>query len=243
MSAPRVDTSVYQRVLGARFDDLDPALQRYFGPIPRGMAGVGEGVYEVAGSRRRWLRGPLALLARRRILFPEYEQDVPLGVVNTSNADGTLSARRTFAFAGVERQMEDTMRVVGGTLVDRLGVGRELEVELALVVHDGGLTMTSRRLALRVLGLRVPLPHFATVVVCERSDGLSQRVDVRISVPVVGEVFRYAGTFSYRHVAIADLGATPPATTDAATREGRGIRSSRDRGQRDAVSPTPRSAS
>jgi hypothetical protein len=50
-------------------------------------------------------------------------------------------------------------------------------------------------------GWRLPLPRFARVVVTERPDprgDSGQRVDVRIRVPLLGEVFRYAGTFTYR---------------------------------------------
>lgn len=42
--------SVYQAVLGARFTELDPRLRAYFGPIPAGTVGTGEGTFEVAGA-------------------------------------------------------------------------------------------------------------------------------------------------------------------------------------------------
>ncbi|WP_259457179.1 hypothetical protein [Microbacterium sp. AG790] len=37
--------SVYQAVLGARFTELDPRLRAYFGPIPAGTVGTGEGTF------------------------------------------------------------------------------------------------------------------------------------------------------------------------------------------------------
>lgn len=192
--------SVYERVLGADFALLAPRLQRYFGAIPSGNVGVGTGVYEVAGSRARWLRPALALMAARHTLFPELEHDVPFAITNTPRRDGSLSATRIFHFTGRDRVMEDTMSVVDGRLVDRLGKRRGLEVALDLWVHSGGLRMRSRGLAVRFAGIRLPVPRLATVHLEERihpTDPTRQHVDVRITAPVVGEIFRYVGAFTY----------------------------------------------
>ena len=192
--------SVYQRALGADFARLEPRLQRYFGAIPSGSVGVGAGVYQVAGSRARWLRPALALMAARHTLFPELEDHVPFAITNTPGEDGSLSATRIFHLTGRDRLMEDTMRVVSGRVIDRLGKRRGLEVVLELWVHSGGLRMRSRGLALRFAGLRLPLPRLATVHLDERidpSDPARQRVDVRITAPLVGEIFRYVGDFTY----------------------------------------------
>jgi hypothetical protein len=193
-------TSVYRRVLGARFAELDPLLQRYFGEIPPGSVGVGRGTYDVAGSRIRVLRPVFAWFAWRRILFPEYARDVPFTVRNAPAASGTLIARREFSFPPRVRVMEDAMAVVGGTIVDRLGRRGGLEVELHPEVRDGGLRMTSGRLHLHLGRLRIPVPRIAEVTLDERRDPAAidhQRVDVRITAPWIGEVFRYAGSFTY----------------------------------------------
>lgn len=200
MSAAATESSVFQRVLGERFDDLDPRLQRYFGSIPSGSTGFGRGVYDVAGSRVRVLRPVLAWMAWRRILFPEFAREVPFTVENTPGIDGTLCARRTFAFPARERIMEDTMSVVDGRLIDRLGRRRGLEVELDVVVHNGALLLTSDRIRLRLAGVGIPLPRLARVTVDERacpSHADRQLVDVRITSPLLGEIFRYSGSFTY----------------------------------------------
>lgn len=192
--------SVYQRVLGERFAELDPRLQRYFGEIPAGSVGRGEGVYAEAGSRHRWLRPLLAWLAWRRILFPEHGRDVPFTVVNTPGRDGSLSAERRFALPQRERMMVDTMRARHGRLVDRLGRRRGLEADLHLSVHDGGLRMRSGAFRLRLGSLRLPLPRLAVMTLDERTspaDPERQRVDVRIVAPLLGEVFVYRGDFAY----------------------------------------------
>lgn len=194
--------SVYERVLGERFTDLEPALQRYFGAVPDGCVGRGEGVYAIVGSRWRVLRPLLRVLAARDVLFPERGTGVGLLVENRYDADGALRAVRTFAFPRIQRRMVDAMRVERGTLIDRLGRRGGLEVALDAAVRGGGMVLTSRAIAWRVGSLRVPLPPIARVRVSERVDEETgrQHVDVRVRAVVLGEVFRYTGAFDYRIV-------------------------------------------
>jgi hypothetical protein len=196
-------TSVYQRALGTEFERLRPELRAYFaGSVAAngtGLPGVGSGTFEVAGSPRRWLAPVLAYLGWRRILFAEFGRDVPFDIVNTPGADGSLSAVRTVHFARRDSALEDTMRIVDGRLHDFLGRRRGLEARLALSIEDGYLGMRSDRLWLHLLGARIPLPRFATVTIAESwVDGL-QHVDVRLTSPILGEWFRYAGSFTYRY--------------------------------------------
>lgn len=192
--------SVYEQVLGERFAQLSPALRRYFGPIPPGHVGIGEGAYETVGPRWRILRPVLHVLAARDVLFPERGADVPLAVENRYDAAGALRAVRTFHLPRRERRMVDAMRVERGVLVDRLGRRGGLEVELVAEVEDGGLALASRAIAWRIGRLRVPLPPVASVQVRERVDARTglQRVDARVRVALLGEAFRYTGAFAYR---------------------------------------------
>jgi hypothetical protein len=193
-----VTDSVYQRVLGSEIDTLLPELQTYF--TGHGGIGIGQGVFEVAGSPRRFLRPVLAYLAWRRILFPEFGRDVPFTITNTPTPDGGLAAVRTFRFPRRDRPLEDTMRVVDGALHDFLGKRHGFEVRMELAVAHGLLQMRSNRQWLHLGRARIPLPRFATVTVSESwSDG-RQHVDVRLRSPLLGEWFRYAGTFTYRYV-------------------------------------------
>ena len=191
--------SVYERVLGERIAELDPALRAYFGELPAGGIGHGAGVYEVAGSRHRWLAPVLAWLAWRRVLFPEYGRGIPFEVVNTPAPAG-LAARRTFSFPRRTRVMADAMSIVDGRLHDRLGRRGGLEVELLLDVVDGALHMRSGRQWLHLGPLRVRMPGLVRVTLAETAvpgPPARQRVDVRMTAPVLGEVFRYAGEFTY----------------------------------------------
>ncbi|MDL9978376.1 DUF4166 domain-containing protein [Microbacterium candidum] len=190
--------SVYERALGDELDALDPRLRAYFGAIPDGCRGVGAGVFDSAGLRIRLLRPVFALLARWGIAFPESGADVLFEIENTPGAEGTLRATRTFHFPGRTRVMRDELRMVDGRLIDHLGVRGILEVVLDASVSEGGLRMESRSLALRAAGRRIPLPPVAKVALEERTadDGM-QHVDVRIRMPLLGEVYGYRGTFAY----------------------------------------------
>ncbi len=220
-----IPLSVYQRALGPQFELLDPALQRYFGPIPPATVGSGVGVYAFAGSRRAWLRPVLAWMAWRRILFPEYGRDVPFTVWNTATVGGALRATRTFAFPSRTRVMQDSMAVIDGRLVDRLGRRGGLEVSLEVRVDDGGMQMTSGRLHLRLRSIRLPLPRVATMTLDERThptDAGMQCVDVRITSPGIGEVFRYQGSFTYELVTKVSVSPSAAAARGPAQRRRRG---------------------
>ena len=211
------DTSVYERVLGDAIDGLDPGLRRYFGALPQGSVGVGHGVFAVAGSRLRALWPVWRLLAWRRVLFPEFGHRVKFTVVNTAQPDGSLTAVRTVAFGARRRVMLDRMTVERGMLVDRIGRRGGLEVILDVTVEVGALRLSSRRIGLRLGRVCLPLTRFAGVTVHERAacpagTGAppAQAVDVRITMPMLGEVFRYAGTFTYAVVPVADPDAATP---------------------------------
>lgn len=191
--------SVYQRVLGHRIDELDPRLRSYF--TEGDSVGIGSGVFSAAGSRRRILAPLLRFLGWRRVLFAEYGTDVPFEIVNTPTDDGGLDAVRTFHFPHRDRPLEDTMRVIDGELHDFLGTRRGFEVELLLDITDGRLSMRSARQWLHLGPARFRMPRMATVTVDESFDGDKQHVDVRLRSPLLGEWFRYAGSFTYRHQA------------------------------------------
>ena len=189
--------SVYQRVLGVELSGLRPELRLYFSG--HDDVGVGCGTFEVAGSPRRFLRPVLAYLAWRGVLFPEYARDVPFEIANTPRADGGLAAVRIFHLPGRDRALVDTMRVVGGELHDFLGRRGGLEVRMSLTITDGLLRMRSNRQWLHLGPVRIPLPPAACVTVDESwSDG-RQHVDVRLRSALLGEWFRYAGSFTYRY--------------------------------------------
>lgn len=189
--------SVYERVLGSDFDLLAPELRPYFSG-GHGV-GVGRGVFELAGCKLAILRPVLAQLAKQRILFPEFAREVPFDIVNTPTAGGGLESLRTFHLPDRDRPLEDSMRVVDGHLHDFMGHKRGFEVRMALEITDGLLTMRSERQWVRLLGVRIRVPQLARVTVAESWLDGRQHVDVRLTTPVIGEWFRYAGGFTYSY--------------------------------------------
>lgn len=190
--------SVYQRALGEQFAALDPQLRTYFGQIPSGFEGVGAGIYREAGLQARVLKPLFALLGARSIAFAERGTSVPFTIRNVADSQGHLHAVRTFHFPKAHRMMLDTMHVNGDRLIDRVGVNGEFEVQLAITVVDGQLRMRSTRLALHVFGIRVPLPRIVTVTLLEKARAdLTQHVDVRMRIPLLGNIYGYSGTFTY----------------------------------------------
>jgi hypothetical protein len=186
--------SVYERVLGPDIELLAPELRNYF---TGKTVGTGHGVFTEAGLRLRFLWPVLAFMAWQRILFPEYGRDVSFTVVNTPTANGSLDAVRTFHFPGMDRPLEDTMRVVDGRLHDFMGRNRGFEVRMALTIAGGSVHMRSDGQWLRFLRARIPVPQLATVCVTDSWADGSQHVDVRLRSPILGEWFRYAGRFTY----------------------------------------------
>ncbi|TBN57757.1 DUF4166 domain-containing protein [Glaciihabitans arcticus] len=197
------EESVWQRALGDDIDRLSPGLRAYFALPPAGTVGRGTGVYEVAGSSRRWLRPVLAVLAWRRILFPEFGRGIPFTVTNTPAGDA-LRGWRTFDFPGRTRVMQDEMRIVGGALHDFLGRHSELEAQLELEVVEGALHLRTGRLWLNLGRLRVALPRLARIRLIEQSVENGQRVSAVLSSPVLGDWFEYTGDFRYEYVSNSD---------------------------------------
>jgi|GEM_PF-119375 len=190
----------YLVALGEDAALLHPQLRAYVDPVPAGYQGRGTGVYTEAGLRLPLLRPVFALLGRWGIAFPERAVDVPFDICNSSTGDGGVRAVRIFRFGGRTRTMVDETRVVDGILTDRIGRRGVLEVTLAARVDRGGLVLESRRLALRIGRLRVLLPRILRVELDERAVGGGsglQRVDLRVTMPVLGEVYGYRGTFAY----------------------------------------------
>ena len=89
----------------------------------------------------------------------------------------------------------------GGVLRDELG-GGAVVASFDADVRDGALCLTSRRIGLRLGGLRVRVPGLLapTIRLVERFGGAEDRqhVDLTIDLPLVGRVYEYRGTFTYR---------------------------------------------
>ena len=195
---------------------LHPRLRTYFGPIPPGHVGRGEGVFTVVGTPRRWLWPVLAWFARDAVMFPVWERDVPFTVENRPahvrrgstglEAQVAVRAHRTFRFRSGTRTMVDAITAEPDGLVDHLGrrgrVSALLRTEVDGTGPDAGaLRLVSTRVTFRALGREVRLPAVIAprVTLVERFDDEAdrQRVSLVLSAPVVGTLYRYEGAFRY----------------------------------------------
>lgn len=214
--------SPYERALGSRLGELHPVLRRYFAAIPAGSVGIGEGVFDRFGTERRWLSPILAVARRRRVIVPGMHREVQFRIENRTD-DGRQTATRTLYFDKGTWSMVDAVSFVPGRrsaatggegacgsrgVVDVLGEPPIVEAEFDVDVVDGGLRLQSRRVGLRLGRLRVVVPKAMCPVIAlsERFDDSTdrQRVDLVIDAPIIGRIYEYAGTFTYRIESEAD---------------------------------------
>lgn len=195
---------------------LHPRLSTYFGAIPPGHVGRGEGVFDVVGTPRRWFWPLLAVFARDSVMFPVWERDVPFTVENrparvrrgqaVREARVAVRAHRTFRFRSGSRTMVDAITAEPDGLVDHLGrhgrVSARLRAEVDAHGPDAGaLRLVSTRVTFRALGREVRLPAALSprVTLTERFDDEAdlQRVSLVLAAPVLGTLYRYEGAFRY----------------------------------------------
>ncbi|REJ04237.1 DUF4166 domain-containing protein [Microbacterium bovistercoris] len=200
----RFSTSPYARALGQRMDDLHPALRAYFSGVAPGQVGVGEGTFERVGTRRRWLNPFLRPLQRRGVLVAGWHTGVPFRVENRIEA-GRAVAERILQLPGGPWVMRDSVALTPqGRLVDAIGRPALATATASFDVQASGGTMRlrSRAVGLRIGPLRLRIPAVLSPVVRlrEAHDAATgaQRVDVTIDAPIIGRVYEYGGTFTYR---------------------------------------------
>jgi hypothetical protein len=179
---------LYPRLLGAAWDDLDPAVRRVH---RAGRLLHAEGIFQVSRAPGR-LMGLLLTAAR----VPRASEAAEVRV--TVDARGPVEHWRR-AFDGrplVTLQSE----APGGLLAERIG---PLEFRFRLLVRHGELVFRQDDLGVRLGSLRLPVPHRLAPQIAGRegpvrSDpadtGDRTRVDVRVMAPGGSLLFAYRGT-------------------------------------------------
>lgn len=202
--------SVFVRVLGDTAERLRPEVLEYVSGPPDGMrAGVGRGVFAVAGSPYRRAAALFRVLTGPDVMLNTFERDVSFTIVNRPVVAGTrvrLEAARSFAFRRGQQRFVDVLEVGAqpGTVVNTLGRAGRVEVLLeCTVTPDGGLRMRSRAARVRVGSRVIRLPKWCSVV-AESVDGwdaLSQQHTISVVVrnPLLGTLVRYRGSFGYAY--------------------------------------------
>ncbi|KDA06176.1 hypothetical protein DC31_12410 [Microbacterium sp. CH12i] len=111
-----VRSSVYLEALGSDAQRLQPEVFAYIAGPPEGQAtGVGEGIFEIAGSRWGWLSPLIRLVIGPGLLVSRHEQDVPFDIVNRPfrmpSGAPALAAERHFQFRNSTQTVVDVMFV------------------------------------------------------------------------------------------------------------------------------------
>ncbi|MGO1263805.1 DUF4166 domain-containing protein [Brevibacterium aurantiacum] len=194
--------SPYERALGSRLSELHPVLQRYFAAIPAGSVGVGEGTFQRFGTKHWWLRPVLAWVARRQVIVPGMHHQVPFRIENRT-VDGQQSAARTLELESGTWTMVDAVSLSeSGQVVDVLGSPALVEAAFEVAADNGGLSLNSRGVTVRLGPIRFPVPKVIRPVIAlsERyvAEVARQYVRLTVDVPVLGRVYEYHGSFTYR---------------------------------------------
>ena len=171
-----------------------------------------EGRMDWVWRRPSWLWPVFWLLTRPRILFPETGADVPATMIVAAGRDrrGRPYQRwsRTFAFSP-PRQFDATMAydAARGQIVELFGRAGQLEIAWDVRFRPPDtIEITTRGVALRLGRRRLQIPRALGVAVwaVERADRCRDdtvTIDLRLSVPLLGAVFGFAGTFRLRRIA------------------------------------------
>lgn len=206
-------TSVLLAALGDEAGRLRPEVARYAAGTGGGDV-VGEGSFEVAGSRLGRLGWLLRSVVGPRLLLTGHGRDVPFRVVNRPR-EGGIRAERILDFASGSQTFADELRPgTAGTLVNLLGDAHRIELRLRCAATNAGhLRLTSDRCWLRLGRLRIPLPGALGVGV-DVEDGFDDatgRQTVRASArnPILGTVLEYRGSFTWRVEPFRDEAESP----------------------------------
>lgn len=208
--------SVFLEALRADASKLRPEVYEYVAgppltPASANPRGVGEGVFELAGSKFGALMALLRPFLGPDLLVTRNERDVSFRIVNTPTVtdDGSvqLAATRTFQFRTGDQQFRDVLVAAGapGVLLNHLGSKRRLTLVLHCAVSpQGHLLITSDSAHLRIGRGQIKLPRLLSVAahVEDGYDSERQRrtVNVVVKNPIVGVVMQYRGWFQYRYV-------------------------------------------
>lgn len=167
-------TSLYRRVFGEQFQQLHPLLQK-FHDRPEGK---GEGVFRIVRPSRLSKRILGSLLG-----MPAAAENVPTVLTVTALKD----AEKWDRLFGNYR-MTTWQWAWGDLLLERFG---SVTFGIDLKVVEGGMVFTTHRVWL----LGIPLPLLVAPRVFAQVSPLAEgwRVQVRLLLPLVGEMLRYEG--------------------------------------------------
>ncbi len=199
-------TSIYQRALGERFNELHPQIQKRFGFSSEDkVCSIGAGVMHHVWHGAPYTLPFLCVGAWRNIMFPESGRDIPFRIHNYAYVDsfGRETVTWIREFNNKKPRRFDATMIYSeqrGKIVDYLGTHQHLAVDIDIdVAENGGIRLRSgdQRFYERVLGFRFPLLFSGVADVCEWFDETSGKfyIDVHVHNDAWGPLFGYSGCF------------------------------------------------
>jgi hypothetical protein len=187
-TAAEPDDTILGRLLGSTIDDLPPAVRRFHASTEDV---VGHGTFSVEQARSRAGR-----LVSRAMHMPRAEGETPVALsitrrVQATDRPGVEHWRRTFN----DEVTASNQTIDGRHLLERIG---RLEVRFAVDVECRRLRFRQVGTLLRIGPVRLRVPRSMSPVIAASVGAVGEHLDVsvRISVPLLGPIFNYAGQFS-----------------------------------------------
>lgn len=186
-------TSLMQSALGAQFAQLPPALKGHY----RAGTTLERGHLDI--EYPRWMQPFLTFLRVLGALVNRSGPRVPTQVEKCDSPSGQRW-RRTISFADGKVVYFNSRWVAGqgNRLIEY--VNPILGLEMAVHVADGKLYYEGVRFVVKLGGLLIPIPEWLllghTTIEEQGLDDTHFAMDFRLTHPVFGQIFRYAGTFA-----------------------------------------------
>ncbi|TFB22818.1 DUF4166 domain-containing protein [Filobacillus milosensis] len=193
--------SIYEKVLGDKFNKLHPMLQKRY-ELMGERAIVGKGVMYTIQGGTRLLNPIMKLGTKRKLLFPEKGEQIPFMIKNTPRENGQqIHWERAFEFERLRYfnalMSYDSRRQV---IKDYLGEPPIVYSDLIFQVSNGELIITSSKQRLILGKIELPLPKWlqGQARVKERfNDELNKfEISVEVTNSLIGQIFAYEGEFT-----------------------------------------------
>lgn len=177
--------SLYQRVMGGRFEQLPAAVQRF---------------HRLSGDHRLqgWVETSAPASWLGRVLAwglgsPQLAQEGPIHFDLAAQPELECWTRHFPA-----KTMRSTLSLGVSTVVEHLGLAR---LEFELLAPEGRLEM--RLMSMRFLGVPCPRWLMPRILAVESGEADRLHFEVEASVPLIGRVTRYRGHVLVPHGAAA----------------------------------------
>lgn len=188
-------TSLMQQALGADWDALPLALKAHYG------SGRVRDVGHLDIAYPGFMQGYLSLLSLFGALVNRAGQQLPT-IVDKQIEGRRQSWRRTITYPDgrIRRFNSHWIHAGGNRLIEF--VNPVLGLEMVVAVRDGVLRYQGRRFVAKLGPWLLTIPENwvlgHTTIVETAIDDVRFRMDFRLTHPLFGEVFRYAGVFEAR---------------------------------------------